>query len=198
MASESARSSGPLSIWSASIDRPPEAGQRRARSATKRCLRPPRPWIARPKYLACTRNAWHASVWVSARAEWPSGHWWVRPRWPIRRREGQVLGLRSKVLYAKKGWQGAPAEAARGSGAWFAYRSTLRWVVKAWRPRRKPCRRVKITRVPANSNTAQARSVKSKAMRPQFAVLWVRARNAGTVAGRPRAQRPRSIDVPGA
>ena len=97
MASESARSSGPLSIWSASIDRPPEAGQRRARSATKRCLRPPRPWIARPKYLPCTRNAWHASVWVSARAEWPSGHWWVGPRWPIRRREGQVLGLRSKV-----------------------------------------------------------------------------------------------------
>ena len=156
MTSESARSSGPLSSWSASIDRPPEAGQRRARSATKRCLRPPRPWIARPKYLPCTRNAWHASVWVSARAEWPSGHWWVGPRWPIRRREGQVLGLRSKVLYAKKGWQGEPAEAARGSGAWFAYRSTLRWVVKAWPPRRKPCRREKTTRVPANSNTAQA------------------------------------------
>ena len=67
-----------------------------------------------------------------------------------------MLGLRSKVLYAKKGWQGEPAEAARGSGAWFAYRSTLRWVVKAWPPRRKPCRREKTTRVPANSNTAQA------------------------------------------
>ena len=77
-----------------------------------RSLRPLRLRLARPKYLPCTRIGWHASVWVRARGEWPSGYWLVgRAEADPGRREGQVLGLRSKVLYAKKGWQGAPAEA---------------------------------------------------------------------------------------
>lgn len=105
------------------------------------------------------------------------------------RRPAKLFGLRSELCELSERMTRSACRSRSRDGGMACLRLDLEVGRESvWRPWMTPCGREKITRVPANHNTAQARSVKSKAMRPQsWHFGFMRSRQAPSQAG--RAQR---------